>query len=177
MKHQSITPKGTSGGGGASRKAPGRDGNLHTSHARIAKRDFFGNHRGARKPSAAWCFISTACAEARGMADDCYELALLRLFREEHVARLPEGEAALAAYREKAPRIVAAVEALGESAAREVWEEVYERGVKPAVALITNGSWDEAYELYSSMCAELEERFLRGDLADESHPMEGGRRL
>lgn len=106
------------------------------------------------------CFISTACIEARGLPDDCYELRILRLFRGEYVRKLDEGETVLADYREKAPRIVAAINALGEKRAGEVWDELYERGVARSVNLIVNGMWDEAYDLYRSMCRELEERFL-----------------
>lgn len=176
MKHQSASPNCSYTAVGTGRKTPAGNGNLHASHGKVVERDVSGNHRGSREPSTARCFVSTACAEARGLPDDCYELALLRLFREEHVARLPEGETALADYRDKAPRLVAAVEALGEREAHEVWEEVYERGVRPAVALITNGAWDEAYEHYRAMCAELEERFLRDVFADEPLTTEGDRR-
>jgi len=115
-------------------------------------------YRRARTRSA--CFIATACAEVRGLPDDCYELSLLRLFREEYVAKLPDGEAVLAEYREKAPRIVSAIEALGEEGAREVWEYLYERGVIRAVGLILAGMWDEAFGGYEAVCREMEERFL-----------------
>ena len=106
------------------------------------------------------CFIATACAEARGLPDDCYELSLLRLFREEYVAKLPDGEAVLVEYREKAPKVVFAIEALGEERAGEIWEHLYERGVGQAVELILGGAWDEAFGVYEAMCREMEVRFL-----------------
>ena len=106
------------------------------------------------------CFIATACAEVRGLPDDCYELSLLRLFREEYVAKLPDGEAVLAEYREKAPRVVSAIEALGEEGAGEIWEYLYERGVSRAVELILGGMWDEAFGVYETVCREMERRFL-----------------
>ena len=115
-------------------------------------------YRRSRTRSA--CFIATACAEARGLPDDCYELSLLRLFREEYVAKLPDGEAVLAEYREKAPEVVSAIEALGEEEAGEVWEHLYERGVSRAVELILGGMWDEAFGVYEAMCREMERRFL-----------------
>jgi hypothetical protein len=115
-------------------------------------------YRRARTRSA--CFIATACAEVRGLPDDCYELSLLRLFREEYVAKLPDGEGVLAEYHEKAPRIVSAIEALGEEGAGEVLEYLYERGVSRAVELILGGMWDEAYGVYEAMCREMDRRFL-----------------
>jgi hypothetical protein len=134
-------------GGASSRK--NNDGDLFTRQ---------NPYRRSRIRSA--CFIATACAEARGLPDDCYELSLLRVFREEYVAKLPDGVAVLAEYHEKAPRVVSAIEALGEDRAGEVWEYLYERGVSRAVGLILGGMWDEAFGVYEAVCREMEERFL-----------------
>jgi hypothetical protein len=159
-RHQSMMPKGSS------RKSPGNDGNLYTSKSSLRRKDYLGNHRGGARPSAGiGCFIAAACTEARGLPDDCYELMLLRLFRREYVEKLPDGAQVLAEYREKAPRIVDAINALGPEAAREVWEELYRTGVKRSVELITNGAWDEAYDLYRRTCADLQTRFLAGGQA------------
>ena len=106
------------------------------------------------------CFIASACAEAMGLPDDCYELSLLRLFREEYVAKLPHGEAVLTEYREKAPKVVSAIEALGEERSGEIWEHLYESGVARAVELILDGMWDEAFGIYETMCREMERLFL-----------------
>lgn len=111
------------------------------------------------------CYITGACTRARGLPDDCYELSLLRLFRREYVQRLPAGPRLLAEYGEKAPRICAAIDALGERHALEVYDDLYTRGVRPSVSSIVNGRWDEAYVIYRTMCEELEERFLPGDSA------------
>ncbi len=56
-----------------------------------------------------------------------------------------------------------AINALGPEAAREVWDDLYRNGVRRSVELITNGAWDEAYDLYRRTCADLETRFLAGD--------------
>jgi hypothetical protein len=177
MGHQSMMPGGGEGGGsrhqpmmpkGSSRKSPGNDGNLYTNKSRLRQRDYLGNHRGGAKggakPSAGiGCFITAACVEAMDLRDDCYELMLLRLFRREYVEKLPDGAQVLAEYREKAPRIVDAINALGPEAARGVWDDLYRNGVRRSVELITNDAWDEAYDLYWRTCADLETRFLAGD--------------
>lgn len=116
-----------------------------------------------RPKSKRLCFISSACLEARGLTDDCYELRLLRLFRAEYVAKLPDGDRVLAEYQQKAPAIVRAIEAMPYEEAARVWAEIYERGVARAVSLITNGHWDDAYELYTSICLQLEERFVTAE--------------
>ena len=105
------------------------------------------------------CYITAACVIGMGHAEDCYELSLLRLFRREYVEKLPGGPAVLARHGELAPRIVAAVEALGPDASRAVWRELYRAGVAPAVRLIKGGHWDEAYDLYRSKREDLEARF------------------
>jgi len=134
-------------GGTSSRK--NNDGDLFTRQS---------PYKRPRTKSA--CFIATACAEARGLPDDCYELSLLRLFREEYVAKLPQGEAVLTEYREKAPKVVSAIGALGEERSGEVWEHLYESGVVRAVELILGGMWDEAFGVYEAMRREMERRFL-----------------
>ena len=39
------------------------------------------------------CYVTAACLEAQGLADanECYEVCLLRLFRNEYVAKLADG--------------------------------------------------------------------------------------
>ena len=182
MGHQSMMPGGGKGAGsrhqsmapkGSSRKSPGNDGNLYTNKGRLRQRDYLGNHRGGAKPSAGiGCFVTAACVEAMSLPDDCYELMLLRLFRREYVEKLPDGAQVLAEYREKAPRIVDAINALGPEAARGVWDDLYRNGVRRSVELITNGAWDEAYDLYRRTCADLETRFLAGDLGGKEARVE-----
>lgn len=116
------------------------------------------------------CYITSACTRARGLADDCYELSLLRMFRREYVEGLPAGPELLAEYRAKAPRICAAIDALGERRALEVYDDLYTRGIRPSIESIVNGRWDEAYGIYRTMCEELEERFLRNDSTASGKP-------
>lgn len=107
------------------------------------------------------CFITTACVAAKRLPDDCYELNLLRMFRREYVSRRPDGADILTAYDDKAPKIVRAIDALGYAESRQVYEYLYEEGVKKSVELIVNGLWDEAFAVYLTMCEQLEKRFLR----------------
>lgn len=171
---------GSGGGTNSQRRGgyystPKNDGNLFTSKEKIQNTDYFGNRKSARKPSM--CYITTACVEARGLGDDCYELNLLRLFRQEYVAQLPDGERIIADYHEKAPRILIAIESLGPARAREVYLELYERGIAPSVERIVVGRWDDAYEIYRTMCEELDKRFLAAasplEVADNDREREG----
>jgi hypothetical protein len=131
-----------------------------------------GGAKGGGSKKGNGCFITEACVRAKGLPDDCYELALLRLFRAEYVAKLPDGEEALAAYGRLAPRVVAVAETLPPDEAQELWEDLYERLVRRSVGLITNGEWDAAYALYRGVCAELEDRFLATPPAREAEARE-----
>ena len=108
------------------------------------------------------CYITNACLEVRGQvhADSCYELRLLRLFRTEYIAKLPDGEEVMGDYGKKAPAITRAIEA--EKNVRRVYLELYEHYLGPTLALILNGRWDDAYEVYRAMCQDMENRYLKG---------------
>jgi hypothetical protein len=152
MGHQSMTPNG-------SRKSKLGHQSLLSKRGPKPKGALagFDSRRAGRRPST--CFISTACAEACGLPDDCRELEVLRVFRCGYVAQLPEGPEVLAEYAKKAPRIVEAIDALEPERAREHYEWIYGR-VAQAVLYIEAGLWSEAYELYAETCFVLEERFL-----------------
>jgi len=108
-------------------------------------------------------YFEAACREARNLSEeeDCYELRLFRLFRDEYVVRRPDGEGkSTAGYREESARVLRAIERLPADAAHEAYLSIYETGVLPIVALILDGSWDEAYDAYAKMHRELKARFL-----------------
>jgi len=52
------------------------------------------------------CFITSACVEFAGLPDDCYELTVLRSFRDNYIAHLPNGQMLISDYYERAPRIL-----------------------------------------------------------------------
>lgn len=129
--------------------------------------NLFSYRRANRRPGGyhSPCFITEAATRGAGLADDCYELSVLRMFRREYVGALEDGEAVLREYHDKAPQIVQAIDELsGEDCTRKVWECLYVTGIVPSVLLVTSGQWDEAYRLYREMCDELEALFLEGHL-------------
>ena len=109
-------------------------------------------------------FITEAATRGAGLSEDCYELSVLRMFRREYVAALPDGEKVLSDYEEKAPKVIQAIDELSGEDSQKVWECLYVAGIIPAVLLITSGKWDEAYGIYRSMCEELDELFLEENL-------------
>ena len=51
-----------------------------------------------RDSSSGPCFLTSACVEAKGLADDCHELSVLRNFRENYLRTVPEGRREIAEY-------------------------------------------------------------------------------
>jgi hypothetical protein len=191
MRHQNIghqmskkRPSVAHSGGGSRRgkgsmgsrrgykafKNPSNDGNLYTTRSKVKRTDFWGSHKGAARPSS-WCFITSACVEAQGLAGDCEELALIRSLRDDYVRAIPEGPELVAEYYKKAPGIVRAIEALPEKERLATYSWIWREGIEPAVALIREGECAEALSVYRALCAELEDRLVPETLADgRTHP-------
>jgi hypothetical protein len=98
------------------------------------------------------CFITTACCEALGLDNDCFELRTLRCYRDEVLAYRPGGVADIAAYYQLAPLILAQ---LPREARTETLRSVYARYVLPAALAARLGLNTLAYKLYVRMLDEL----------------------
>jgi len=104
------------------------------------------------------CYISSACAAARGLADDCRELTALRQFRDGWLKRQPFGAAAIAQYYAAAPEIVLKIDARSDRAL--VYEKMYTDYIRPCVALINSGNHQKAYEHYTLMVDMLVSEYV-----------------
>lgn len=104
------------------------------------------------------CFLTSACTEARGLPDDCYELTTLRAFRDGYMKTLPQGQADICQYYHTAPAIVAKIRTLPN--AKEVFDRIYTDLVLPCVELIENGKNEDAYAKYRGYVNMLQEQYL-----------------
>ena len=98
------------------------------------------------------CFITTACCETLGLADDCFELRTLRRYRDEVLAKRPAGVEQIAAYYRLAPLILAR---LPQEARRRRLRSLYARYILPAALAAKCGLNTLAYRLYVRMLDEL----------------------
>lgn len=96
--------------------------------------------------SGGGCFLTSACVEAKGLPDDCYELTVLRRFRDTYLQAQPEGAALIQNYYDIAPEIVRKVNRRKEK--DEIWEEIYRKMVEPCVALVEKGEFQKALDCY-----------------------------
>ena len=118
-----------------------------------------GSSSSSSSSSSCWsgCFLSTACAEARGLPYDCEELTILRGFRDGYMRETGAREALVDLYYEIAPRIVDAIRASAD--AQQVLDAIY-LSITECVRLIKAQELERAFALYEANVAALAGRFL-----------------
>ena len=110
-----------------------------------------------KEESSGGCYVTSACVEAMGLPDDCYELETLRRYRDTWLKNTDEGSDIIRMYYKIAPKIV---EAIDKRADREcIYKMIYGNMVKPCVELIEHQKYQEALELYRKMTLELEKNY------------------
>jgi hypothetical protein len=114
-------------------------------------------------PPAKGCFLTTACCEMLGLPDDCFELRMLRRYRDETLANMQGGSAAIAAYYLVAPSVLDRLRQ-EERASRLL--SVYARFILPSAIAARLGLNQLAYRLYARMMDELAR-----DFTPEVHPL------
>jgi hypothetical protein len=108
------------------------------------------------------CFITTACCETLGLDDDCFELAVLRRYRDQVLAKRPGGKADIARYYELAPLILTRIP---ERTRRARLLLLYARFILPASLTAHLGLNALAYRLYRQMLEGLARDFATEFLA------------
>jgi hypothetical protein len=107
-------------------------------------------------PPQQGCFFTTACCEVLRLGDDCFELETLRRYRDEVLAKMPEGSAAIAAYYTIAPAVL---ERLEQKDAVGQLLSIYARFVLPSALAARLGLNRLAFRLYRRMMRDLTVKF------------------
>ena len=107
--------------------------------------------------SSGGCFITSACVNAKGLPDDCMELATMRVFRDHWLKKQPNGGVEIARYYEIAPIIVEKIDADYNSIA--IYERIYNDYITPCVLDVGKGQNEAAYIHYKTMITELEDKY------------------
>ena len=108
------------------------------------------------------CYLTTACMRNKmeKFDDNCYELAVLRWFRDNFVSRED-----IEHYYEVAPIIVSAINESENN--NEIFNFIYENVVSVCVTAIKKGDYDFAYNKYKNSALTLEEQFARPKLEEK----------
>lgn len=104
------------------------------------------------------CFITTACVEHMGLADDCDQLTTLRLFRDKLVEDDPEFRVQVLEYYKNAPTIVQ--EILKSEDKDLVFQYLYSELVEPCVKMLKENKTQEAKEHYIEVYRSLSLKYL-----------------
>lgn len=109
--------------------------------------------------SGTGCFLTSACMShyLRNFDDNCYELTVLRWFRDNFVSKED-----IKHYYKTAPMIVEAIEK--EEHKDIIYNYIYDNVVDACVDAIENGDYDFAYNRYKESILSLEQTYLKYNL-------------
>lgn len=105
-----------------------------------------------------FCYITTAVCESRQKPDDCYELSLLRSFRDDYLLKSDEGAKMVDEYYDVAPSIVKHIGKRDNAA--EIYEGIWQQYLSPCIRLIESGQNEECVDLYRHMVYELKNLYF-----------------
>lgn len=105
-----------------------------------------------------FCYITTAVCESLGKSDDCYELTLLRNYRDGYLQNQPNGVEVIKKYYDIAPTIVKHINKSPDS--ENIYKKVWEKYLNPCIHCIEVEENEECMKLYTEMVETLEEKYF-----------------
>lgn len=113
--------------------------------------------KGLRKDAGldSGCYITTAVCEEFGRPDDCYELTALRSFRDNWLAKQPDGEALIKEYYATAPGIVKSIDSLKNRT--EIYRFINEKFITKCMSFIESNQLNDCKMTYIKMVNYLKE--------------------
>lgn len=109
--------------------------------------------------SSGGCYITTAACEYYGKSDDCYELTVLRHFRDEWLMQQSDGIALISKYYENAPNLVEFIRNSPDYGS--ICFEIMNKGVNPCIELINSGKYEECQSLYIEMVTYFYNKLIK----------------
>lgn len=111
---------------------------------------------GSKTTTDVKCYLTTACIKyfQENFDDNCYELRVLRWFRDNFVSKDD-----IEMYYEVAPQIVEGIEA--EPKSDIVYDYIFENVVDACVSAIEEGNYEFAYSRYKNSILALQNQFAK----------------
>ncbi|MBE6163768.1 MAG: hypothetical protein E7156_00340 [Streptococcus gallolyticus] len=103
------------------------------------------------------CYLTTATVEHMGFEDNCYQLNILREYRDNYLAKFQDGANDIEHYYKIAPDIVSKINS--SSNKDEILNNIYNQLIIPCISLIENKEFDKAHKLYKNYTLQLEKYF------------------
>lgn len=107
--------------------------------------------------SSGGCYLTSACVEAKGLADNCPELQILRSFRDTYLLNVKGGDKEIAEYYRTAPLIVEKIKS--QNNCKIIFDKIFSELVEPCVLLIKTGHYFQAHQLYKNYTLKLKEKY------------------
>lgn len=104
------------------------------------------------------CYITTAVCNSLGKGDACYELELLRGYRDSYLLSQEEGADIVNEYYDIAPTIVNRINKRED--ADMIYRQVWEKYLSRCISMIENDNREACKELYTEMVRELQGKYL-----------------
>ena len=104
------------------------------------------------------CYITTAVCEGLKKPSDCYELRVLKSYRDSYLSGKEQGEALIARYYDIAPTIVKRINKKKES--REIYQKLYQTYISPCIRLIEEGENEACLKKYEEMVEMLRAEYM-----------------
>lgn len=105
-----------------------------------------------------FCYITTAVCLSTGGGDDCYELSLLRNYRDGYLASLEKGSEMIRRYYDVAPSIVKHIDEQEDSG--RIYDDIYKEWISPCIRMIEEGRNEECCQTYEQMVETLRDQFF-----------------
>lgn len=109
-----------------------------------------------------WCYLTTVACEYYGMPDDCYELTLLRTYRDEWLAQQSYGPAVIGEYYVVAPYIVTALKNSDDYAQTCEW--LMQNVIKVCVEKIEKNEMLSCFNIYKNMVNKFKNKYFGDDI-------------
>ena len=118
---------------------------------------------GKKESTSGQCYLTSACMKhfQDEFDDNCYELTVLRWFRDNFVSKED-----IELYYNVAPIIVKNIDALDDN--EQIYNYIYSHIVEACVKAIENGDYDFAYSRYKSSVLALNEQFGKKEKEQET---------
>ena len=104
------------------------------------------------------CYVTTAVCTGLHKSDACEELKKLKAYRDDYLAKQPDGSEDIDRYYDIAPTIVTRI-SLSDDPDSE-YRYLYTKYIDPCIRFIDKGENEKCRELYSSMVDELSRKYF-----------------
>ena len=105
-----------------------------------------------------FCYITTAVCQSLGKEDDCYELELLRRYRDTYLMATREGKALVEEYYDIAPTIVTRINRQEDSSC--IYRDIWNLYLEPCIRYIEKQQLKDCQRCYMDMVLELKGRYI-----------------